>query len=163
MNQPRERWLYWLQIEARDCRADNFLSLLCRGCDDLSAVRVCDRPEETVPPSRKSLTGRYAVAWLTPSTVASSGEISSIVDPCGVRRKNSRIASAIRRRASSQSCGATSSGKGSGISTGSPNSAYVMRSDYQIRCSKRAQIIKLKRMTKLLKYIESEFLYLSAA
>jgi hypothetical protein len=42
-------------------------------------------------------------------------EISPIADPCGVRRKNSRIASA-RRRASSQSCGATSSGKGSGIS-----------------------------------------------
>ena len=42
---------------------------------------------------------------------------------------------------------------------GSPDSAHVMRSDYQIRCSKRVQIIKfdtryrIKRMTKLLKYM----------
>jgi hypothetical protein len=33
-------------------------------------------------------------------------------------------------------------GKGSGI-LGSPNSMHVMRSDYQIRCSKRVEIIKL--------------------
>jgi len=42
---------------------------------------------------------------------------------------------------------------------GSPDSAHVMRSNYQIRCSKRAQIIEfdtryqVKRMTKLLKYL----------
>jgi hypothetical protein len=45
---------------------------------------------------------------------------------------------------------------------GSPDSAHVMRSDYQIRCSKRVQIIKfdtryqIKRMTKLLKFVNQD-------